>query len=127
MAGKSRSQTWRQGRRIGYRPEPRTDIAPDWVDKAKIIGEPRRPRLLRQLKNPLASDDQTGMWFRHLEDNEAETFVAKKEKQEPSSAAEPPDWMRGLSDQDTFSQITNEPAKAEEETPILGTQELPIG
>ena len=107
-------------------PNARTDIAPDWVDKAKIISEPSAAAPAPAIeKSPLASDDQTGMWLRHLEDSDAETFVAKKEKQEPSSAAEPPDWMRGLSDQDSFSQITNEPADAEEDTPILGVQETP--
>ncbi len=107
-------------------PNARTDIAPDWVDKAKIISEPSAAAPAPAIeKSPLASDDLTGMWLRHLEDSEAETFVAKKEEQEPSSAAEPPDWMRGLSDQDAFSQITNEPADAEEETPILGVQETP--
>ncbi len=62
-------------------PNARTDIAPDWVDKAKIISEPSAAAPAPAIEeSPLASDDQTGMWLRHLEDSEAETFVAKRGK-----------------------------------------------
>ena len=108
-------------------PNARSNVAPAWVDKAKTIKEPSAAVPAPVVAQPpTLSNDQTGMWLHHLEESEAETFIAKKnEEKEPSTAAEPPDWMRGLSGQDAFLQISNEPADAEEETPILGAQETP--
>ena len=110
-------------------PNARTDTAPDWVDKAKSIGGPAPSGLAPASTSgqpPAALDDKTDMWFQRLEESEAETFVAKKKLEpEPPAAAESPDWMKDLSSQDAFSQISNEPAETEEETPILSAQETP--
>ena len=107
-------------------PNARTDVAPDWVDKAKTIGEtPAAAPAPIVEQPPAASDDQTGMWFRDLEAKEAENVTAKTEAQEPSAVSEPSDWMSGLSDQNAFPQMSNEPSKAAEETPILNAQDTP--
>ena len=104
-------------------PNARTDVAPDWVDKAKTFGEtPAATPAPVVAQPPAVSDDQTGMWLRNLESGEAAGFAEKEETPESSSASEPSDWLSGLSDQNTFSQISNEPA---EEAPILGAQDTP--
>jgi tetratricopeptide (TPR) repeat protein len=99
-------------------PKARTDVAPDWVDKAKAIGEPppAAPAPAPE-QPPVAADDQTGMWLRHLEASEAETIVTKKDEQEPSAAEESSDWMSRLSDQKPSSQSSNEPAETAGGTP----------
>ncbi len=121
-------------------PNARTDVAPDWVDKAKTISE--TPATVTSVpassETPAAapaqaveqisiesSDDETGIWLRNLESNEAAAFDAKKDQPESAPVPEPSDWMSGLSDQNAYSQISSEPAEAGEDTPILGAQDTP--
>ena len=108
-------------------PNARTDVAPVWVDKAKTIGEmPAAVTPAPAVEQPsVESDDETAMWLRNLKDSEAETFVTKNDEKEPSTVAESPDWMSGLSDQNTFSQLSNETREAGEDAPIFGAQETP--
>jgi hypothetical protein len=105
-------------------PNARTDVAPDWVDKAKTFGETAIPASV-VAQPPTVSDDQTGMWLRNLESGEAASFAEKDETPESSAASEPSDWLSGLSDQNAFSQISNEPVEPAEEAPILGAQDTP--
>ncbi len=108
-------------------PNARTDVAPDWVDKAKTIGETPAASAPAQAveKSPTESDDQTGMWLRNLESSETETFAEKKAGPESSIASGSSDWLSGLSDQNAFSQISDEPAEPAEEAPILSAQDTP--
>jgi len=106
-------------------PNARTDVAPDWVDKAKTIVEPPAAPAQAVEPSPASTDDQTGMWLRHLEASDSETFISQKEEQEPSESSESSDWLSGLSDQRAYSQISNEPAESLGETPILGAQDTP--
>ncbi len=107
-------------------PNSRTDVAPDWVDKAKTIGKTPVAAPAPAIEQPAeATDDQTGMWFHNLETSEAETFAAEKEEQEPSAVTEPSDWISGLSDQNAFPKLSNEPSDAAEEPPIMGAQDTP--
>jgi cytochrome c-type biogenesis protein CcmH/NrfG len=101
-------------------PNARTDVAPDWVDKAKTFGE--TPVVAQP---PAVSDDRTGMWLRNLESGEAAGFAEKEETPESSAASEPSDWLSGLSDQNAFSQISNGPVEPAEEAPILSAQDTP--
>jgi cytochrome c-type biogenesis protein CcmH/NrfG len=107
-------------------PNARTDVAPDWVDKAKTFGEtPAATPAPADEQPPAESDDQTGMWLRNLESNEAVDFAEKEETPESSAASEPSDWLSGLSDSNAFAQISNEPGEPAEEAPILGAQDTP--
>ncbi len=92
-------------------PNARTDVAPEWVDKAKQIGE--------QAPAP-ASTDETGMWLKNLEASEAETPAAKKETQQPVEE-NISDWRAGLTGQDNFA--VEESGK--EEQPIAGAESAP--
>ena len=65
------------------------------------------------------------MWLRNLESSETETFAEKKAEPQSSIASEPSDWLSGLSDQNAFSQISDEPAESAEEAPILSAQDTP--
>jgi len=75
-------------------PNARTDIAPDWVDKAKEIGEqapaPGAPVIP-------AAEDLTGSWLRNLETSETDNLLPKQGMQET------PDWKTSLKDQDDFA------------------------
>ncbi|HUH96634.1 MAG TPA: tetratricopeptide repeat protein [Anaerolineales bacterium] len=107
-------------------PNTRTEVAPDWVDKAKTISGPGEAAPHQPVEaGPASTDDQTGIWLRHLEESEAETFIAKKEEAEPAAASEPSDWLSGLSEEGTFSQISNEPLESSGEPPILSAQDTP--
>ncbi len=106
-------------------PNARTDVAPDWVDKAKTIGETPAAPVQAVEKSPAESDDQTGMWLRNLESSETETFAGKKAEPQSSISSEPSDWLSGLSDQNAFSKISDEPAEFAEEAPILSAQDTP--
>jgi tetratricopeptide (TPR) repeat protein len=94
-------------------PNARTDIAPEWVDKAKEIGE----QAPAPAATPQAPEDQTGMWLRNLEASEAETLITKKDADQPVQRGSSSDWRSGLSGQDDFTGIAAESEK--EETPIM--------
>jgi len=99
-------------------PNARTDSAPEWVDKARAIGEP--PAAPVSVK-PVAESpqDETGLWLKGLREQEAEPNVsdwlntldepaqpeAPAETRKTASLAEPgeapapasmPDWLSGL-------------------------------
>ncbi len=93
----------------------RTDVAPDWVDKAKAIGE--TPVAAQPV---IPSTDETGMWLRNLEQSEAQADVSKKNTSAPK---ESPDWLSELSGADAYSNIAAAPEK--EEAPILGSDSAP--
>ncbi len=99
-------------------PNARTDSAPEWVDKAREIGEP--PAAPASVKVPAQSpEDETGLWLKGLREQEAEPKVSDwlstlDEQTQPdagvptrktASLAEPgeeppaasmPDWLSGL-------------------------------
>ena len=78
-------------------PNARTDVAPDWVDKAKTISEipatvtsvpassetpAAAPAQAVEQISIESSDDETGIWLRNLESNEAAAFDTKKDQPE---------------------------------------------
>jgi competence ComEA-like helix-hairpin-helix protein len=85
------------------KPEDRKESEPEWVQRAKETGAPE-PALEEQPEQPLAEEpvlsshiDETGMWLRDLEEEEA------SEEQEAAGVAEPPaseeaapDWLREM-------------------------------
>ena len=80
-------------------PRARSDVAPEWVDKAKEIGEP--PLRLAP------EEDNTGMWLKNLDAREVDEVVPKTESQ-PSSQDSLSDWRSGLSGGDDFSGLAEE-------------------
>jgi len=95
-------------------PNARTDVAPEWVDKAKEIGEPAPA-----LEEPVipAADDLTGSWLRNLEASESEDQFPKKDLQES------PDWNSSLKDQNVFVDLPGE--SRNEKPPIMDDLETP--
>ncbi len=89
--------------------------APDWVDQAKAIGE--TPVAAQPASS---STDETGMWLRNLEQSESKGDVSENNASTPK---ESPDWLSELSGADTYTDITDAPAK--EEPPILGSDSAP--
>ncbi|HTP00289.1 MAG TPA: tetratricopeptide repeat protein, partial [Anaerolineales bacterium] len=67
-------------------PNARTNVAPEWVDKAKEIGESAEP------SKPAAAEDETGMWLRGLAAGAAVAGVSKAEEEKnagvPASSAQ---------------------------------------
>jgi tetratricopeptide (TPR) repeat protein len=115
-------------------PKARTDVAPDWVDKAKAISEPAPSApapaapapSMEQI--PVESDDLTGVWLRNLESSEADQLAPEQDQNEAPDESKPLDWLSGLSsDQDVFSQISNEPAEPvkPKEPLIISSIDLP--
>ena len=99
-------------------PNARTDVAPEWVDKAKEIGE--QAPIPGSVATP---EDRTGMWLRKLEDSEADTFISKREPDEPLKPAATSDWRSELSGPDDFTGMAAQSEK--DEAPILGAQDAP--
>jgi tetratricopeptide (TPR) repeat protein len=95
-------------------PNSRTDIAPDWVDKAKEIGEQVPASEMPVIPAP---DDLTGSWLRNLEANEDQDDLPKQGLQET------PDWMSGLNDQNAPASVIPESPK--EKVPIFEYVETP--
>jgi len=99
-------------------PKARTETAPDWVDKAREIGEQEPAAFATPAINPapeaVPSDlDLTGKWLSSLrtgefEDNETETESGQ------ASDSQTFDWIEGLSEQ---GDITLPSASAESEKP----------
>jgi tetratricopeptide (TPR) repeat protein len=101
-------------------PKARTDIAPEWVDKAKQIGE--QPVSAQQPSESVPTEsvpaesalaDETGMWLKNLEASEAE---APQPAEENLS-----DWRTSLAGEDHFA--AEETPK--EEQPIAGSESIP--
>jgi tetratricopeptide (TPR) repeat protein len=96
-------------------PNARTEVAPEWVDKAKEIGEqPPEPA-------PLPAEDETGMWLRNLQAD-----VDKAPVPEPTrlgSEDKPFDLRSGFTDQNEFTGGEAEAAK--EQPPIKAGSETP--
>ena len=97
-------------------PNARTDIAPDWVDKARAVGE---SSAAAQPAEP--STDETGIWLRNLKQSEAQAEIPQKN--EPVQKEESPAWLNELSNADTYSDITSDVEK--DETPIPGSDSAP--
>ncbi len=96
-------------------PNARTDVAPDWVDQAKAIDE--TPVVAQPASSSM---DETGMWLRNLEQSESKGDVSENNASTPK---ESPDWLSELSGADTYTDISDAPAK--EEPPILGSDSAP--
>jgi cytochrome c-type biogenesis protein CcmH/NrfG len=111
-------------------PNARTDVAPDWVDKAKAVGD------VSTAQPASTSMDETGMWLRNLEEQESKGIA----DQQPASSGAPdwlselgptptkpaaqedvPDWMRGVSNQDLFTAAA--PEKATPNVPAESTSD----
>jgi len=93
-------------------PKTRTDVAPDWVDKAKAMSEPAPAAPAPSVEQvPVAPDDLTGVWLRNLESEETDKLAPEQGQPEIPAEAKTSDWLSGLSDQDVFSQISNEPTE----------------
>ncbi len=88
-------------------PDERSDVAPQWVDKAKEIGEQAPETGLP----PVSSDDATGMWLRNLEPDQAAGPAPKHEI--PGAF----DLRSSLSDKNDFAVMDN--GNENEETPIM--------
>lgn len=100
-------------------PNARSDVAPDWVDKAKEIGEEEVERVKESGPEPLSEEDRTGMWLRNLEAEDAKDQSAP----EPAEAEAPTtDWQSGLADQSNYAGITSQP---QEEAPLFSEQDAP--
>ncbi len=97
-------------------PNARTDIAPEWVDKAKEIGE--QPTAA---PTPPADMDETGMWLRGLAAEGERTKAPEPAPQEP--AAEVFDFRSTFADQADFAET--EPEAAKEELPPQAESETP--
>jgi tetratricopeptide (TPR) repeat protein len=88
-------------------PRARSDVAPEWVDKAMEIGE--------QAPAPAApAEDNTGMWLKNLDSSEPELPVSKQESR-AAGQKNISDWRSGLTGGDDFSGLAA--AKDSEETP----------
>jgi tetratricopeptide (TPR) repeat protein len=98
-------------------PNARTEVAPDWVDKAKEIGEqaqaPTQPPATPHL-------DQTGIWLRNLDTDATESIIPQAA---PPQAAEqaPSDFRSTLADQNALAGAESK----KEEPPIMGESETP--
>jgi hypothetical protein len=104
-------------------PNARTEVAPDWVDKAKEIGE----QVQESMPAPIApaspaapSEDQTGIWLRSLDAEGPEALAPKVEQPEPAEP-EPVDFRSSLTDQAAFEGTEVESEKAE--PPIIEERE----
>ncbi len=100
-------------------PNARTDVAPEWVDKAKELGDKPQTREL-----PTSSENEAGMWLRNLETPGFKKGVSTAELTPSDGRPQTPDWLSGLTDKDAFKGMA-ETAEEKEEPPIIGSQEAP--
>ncbi|MBI3739063.1 MAG: hypothetical protein HY258_08470, partial [Chloroflexi bacterium] len=83
-------------------PNARTDVAPEWVDKAKEIGEQPVASAPAPRSAPEAaeSEDETGIWLRNLKEGQADFMeepAQPEKKEEPIlGAQETPNWLSDL-------------------------------
>lgn len=83
-------------------PNARTGITPEWVDKAKEIGEPPVVGAPAPTSAPEAAEpeDETGIWLRNLKEGQAdfmeESAESEKEETPILGAQQTPDWLSGL-------------------------------
>ncbi len=97
-------------------PNARTDIAPEWVDKAKEIGE--------QAGQTAPLSDETGMWLRSLNLEEKAEEAASQAPVTPEPAEEQPfDFRSGFEDQAVFAEP--EPEEHKEEPPPAEIPDTP--
>ncbi len=99
-------------------PNARTDVAPEWVDKAKEISEQQAAA-----PTPPLEEDQTGMWLRGLA-AEAEQVQAPEPAPQEAEAF---DFRSTFADQTDFAATESEAASesAQEEPPIMAESETP--
>jgi tetratricopeptide (TPR) repeat protein len=95
-------------------PNARTEIAPEWVDKAKEINE-QTPMIEKQPSS--TTEDITGVWLRNLEQDESESLLPQ------NSTMDPTDWRTGLIGQNDLEKLTTE--KENEGTPIMDASSAP--
>ncbi len=111
-------------------PNARTEVAPDWVDKAKEIGEqaqeaaptptPTPPTPAVSEPSTAPSRDKTGIWLRSLEAKEAEAITPKAEEPE-ATQPEPMEFRSSVSEQTAFQSV--QPESKKEEPPIMDEPE----
>jgi len=94
-------------------PNARTDVAPDWVDKAMNIAVPPSAAPVPSVEQPpVMPGDLTGVWLRNLESGAEDKLAPQQDQHEiPAEEKSSSDWLSGLSDQDAYSQISNEAAE----------------
>jgi len=118
-------------------PNARTEAAPEWVDKAKEIGEQvvEAQQPTAEAKAPPAepvqpeAEDQTGMWLRSLVDAEQaqpaeaeQTQPAEPEQVEVPEPAQPTAedqtsvWLRGLAEAEQAQAAETAASESKEET-----------
>ncbi len=107
-------------------PNARTDVAPEWVDKAKEIGEqqaaaPAQPQPAQPAPATPAEDDQTGTWLPDLAAQVEEAPAPEAAPQEPEKS--PFDFRSTFADQSGF--VATEAEAAKEEPPVLAESETP--
>ena len=88
-------------------PNARTEQAPEWVDKAKEIGE-QAPEV------PQPPPDATGIWLRNLaaeEEIKAGATAEMEPTPEPSEEEAPVDVFSSLVEQEQLTMTTSEPAE----------------
>ena len=95
-------------------PNARTEVAPEWVDKAREIGEPAEP------STPAPAEDETGIWLRGMETATGAVTAPLREPEEPEEE-KPFDFAGGLAERGSFAGA--EPEK--EEPPVMGEAETP--
>src|SRR5581483_75768 len=83
-------------------PNARTGVAPEWVDKAKEIGETpiASAPAVKSAPEAAATEDETGIWLRNLKEGQTdfmeESAGPEKEETPILSAQETPDWLSDL-------------------------------
>ena len=100
-------------------PNARTEVAPDWVDKAKELGHQTQESMQPPVARPV---DETGMWLRNLDTDPTESNTPQAA---PPQAAKQvaPDVQSGLTDQTALAGVG---AKSEnEQAPSMGERETP--
>jgi hypothetical protein len=120
-------------------PNARSEVAPEWVDKARAIGEPPEQPAVPKAESP---EDETGLWLKGLREQEGGTGLpdwlstldepaAAAPAPETSEAGGPteteapglkeavPDWLEGLQSRDAMTA----PPAAEPELPPAAVPE----
>ncbi len=100
-------------------PNARTEVAPDWVDKAKEIGEQAQEAAPTPAPTPAVTEpptapsrDETGIWLRSLEAKESETITPKAEEPE-TAQPESQEFQSSVAEETAFQSVEAEPKKEE--------------
>jgi tetratricopeptide (TPR) repeat protein len=88
-------------------PRARSDVAPDWVDKAMEIGE-------QAPAHPVPEQDNTGIWLKNLDSTKI-GLPAPMQDSPPPAQKNLSDWRSGLTGGDDFAGLAAD--KDSEETP----------